>query len=113
VDEGPNVKISTGRLRVDRQGRALVKLTCPSKVKRCAGRLSLELFHGQALGSAAAAGATRYSIRKGKSKLVEIRLSGADRRTLAHTRKPRGRIESVERGDHGPKTTVRVVRLGR
>jgi Ca2+-binding RTX toxin-like protein len=110
VDEGPNVGISTGTLKVDRQGRATVKLTCPRKVKRCAGRLSLELFHGQAARSAA--GGTRYAIRKGRSKLVAVHLSRADRSALSHTRKPRGRIESVERGDHGPKTTIRVVRLG-
>ena len=47
-----------------------------------------------------------------KSKLVAVHLSTADRRTLSRTRKPRGRIESVERGDHGPKTTIRVVYLG-
>jgi hypothetical protein len=112
VDEGPNVGISTSTLKLDRQGRARLKLTCPRKVRRCAGRISLELFHGQALPSAVAAGATRYTIRKGKSKLVEVRLSRSDRRALSHTRKPRGRIESIERGDHGPKTTIRVIRLG-
>jgi Ca2+-binding RTX toxin-like protein len=112
VNEGPNVGISTGTLKLDGRGRARVKLTCPRKVRRCAGSLSLELLHGQALPATVAASATRYTIRKGKSKLVGVRLSTADRRVLSHTRKPRGRIESIERGDHGPKTTVRVVRLG-
>lgn len=110
VNEGPNVGISTRTLKVDRQGRATVKLACPRKVRRCAGRLTLELFRGQAARSAA--GGTRYAIRKGKSKLVAVHLSGADRRALSHTRRPRGRIESIERGDHGPKTTIRIVRLG-
>ena len=114
VNEGPNVRISTGTLRVDRQGRARVKLSCPRKVSRgCDGTLSLELYRRQALRSAVAAGAIRYRIRTGRSKRVEVRLSGADRRALSDTRNPRGRIKSVESGDHGPKTTIRVVRLGR
>src|SRR4051794_2098705 len=70
VDEGPNVDISTGTLRLDRQGHTLVKLSCPRKVRRCAGTLSLELFRDQvAPSAAAAAAATHYTIRKGKSKL--------------------------------------------
>lgn len=109
LKEGPNVRISKRALRVGRDGRARVKLSCPRKLRsRCKGTLSLSLYPRRAR-----RGATRYSIKPGRSKRVRVRLSSRDRRALAKKRKPRGRIASLERGQHGRKTTIRVVGLKR
>jgi hypothetical protein len=114
VKEGRNVRISKRTLRVGRDGRARVKLSCPRQLRRrCKGKLSLTLYRRSAHGGAVASRATRYSIKPGRSRQVKVRLSGSDRRALVSRRKPRGRIKSVERGQHGRKTTIRVVKLKR
>lgn len=114
IKEGRNVRISKRTLRVGRDGRARVKLSCPRQLsRRCKGKLSLSLYRRSAHGGAVASRATRYSIKPGRSRQVKVRLSGRDRRALVSRRKPRGRIKSVERGQHGRKTTIRVVKLKR
>jgi Ca2+-binding RTX toxin-like protein len=108
VDEGPNVQIATDDVTIGSGGRARVRLHCPGQLsRRCAGRLSLRLYRRGAHGR----GGTLYSIAPGSSKRVTARLSARDRRALARTDHPRGLVTSIERGTHGPKTTVRVLKL--
>jgi hypothetical protein len=65
LNEHPTVRIASHTLRVTR-GKAAVRLSCPRdhKGRRCRGRLS---FAGR-LGSA------RFSIRRGRAKIVRIRV---------------------------------------
>ena len=110
INEGRNVRIVSGTLRVSAAGTVRVHLRCPASVKRgCRGTL--------AAGPAGRAGLralgprTRYRMRRGSRARVTIRLPRALRRAAARPRLVPARIGSLEKGSHGPKTTVRRVRL--
>jgi hypothetical protein len=93
VDEGPNVRIARRPLRV-RRGFARVSLRCPRRLPiPCAGTLRAD-----------SGPESRYSIPAGDAKRVPTRIRGKRRRA---------RLTSVEDGEHGPKTTVRTLRLAR
>lgn len=104
--EGPNVVIGKARLSVSRGGSSRVLLSCPRKLPRaCAGTLSAGLQSRRAVTGRA----TRYRIRPGRRAVLRLKLPASQR---ARARRPgaRVRIRSVERGRHGPKTTIRTVR---
>jgi Ca2+-binding RTX toxin-like protein len=112
VKEGPNVRIKARRLTIDRRGRTRVKLSCPRRVKiGCHGKLSLGLAVKRVPPTITGSGARRYSIKRGRSKRVQVRLSRKDLRRVVKKHTRRGRLKSVERGAFGAKTTVRTVKL--
>ena len=107
VREGPNVVISSRSLRV-KNGRTAVRLHCPGSLDiNCTGRLRLPLATKASFKRKHPA--TRYSIRRGRSRTVPVRLASRDERTLKNG--ARGVIESVEKGHFGHKTTTRTVGL--
>jgi hypothetical protein len=107
VNEGPNVAISPRSRRVRSDGSTFVRVRCPPSLPiRCKGTLKLQLATRRSLRRKAPR--TRYSIRAGKSKRIRVRLSRRDRRTL---RRARGVVTSVEKGQHGKKTTIQTVKL--
>jgi Ca2+-binding RTX toxin-like protein len=107
INEGRNVRIVPGTLRVSGAGTIRVRLRCPASVKRgCRGTLAAGPAGLRALGPR-----TRYRIRRGSRARVTIRLPRALRRAAARPRLVSARIASLETGSHGPKTTVRRVRL--
>ena len=109
VDEGPNVVVRSKALRVGRDGTVAVRLRCPRRLRiNCAGRLTVRLDGARTRFGAA----TRYRIRRGRSATVAVRLPAAQR-SRARRRGARLRLCSVERGSHGPKTTLRLVRATR
>ena len=90
VREGPNVRISSARRAA--RGMLAVRLRCPRQLRRpCAGTLR-----------AGSRRATRYRIRPRRSATVRVRFASRARTV---------RLRSVERGTHGPKTTIRVLRV--
>jgi Ca2+-binding RTX toxin-like protein len=103
IDEGRNVRIAGRTLRGGRSGSVRVRLTCPRSVRiGCRGALG-----------AGTAGGTRYRIRRGRSTRVRVRVPGSVRRALSRRRRVPVRLVSIERGSHGPKTTIRTVTLRR
>lgn len=111
IDEGPNVEIADGALRM-RGGRVGVRLSCPAEVEiGCNGRLRLRLLP-QGRGAAGAAAPKRYEIEAGESATVRLRLSRGERRKLRRSSRT-ARITSVETGESGDKTTVQTVRVRR
>jgi Ca2+-binding RTX toxin-like protein len=111
INEGANVRIASRRLRVSSDGTVRARLRCPRSVRiGCRGRL--------AAGAPKRAGLrglgkrTRYRIRRGRSKLVRIRVPAALERAADRRRRPvPARVVSLETGKHGDKTTVRRVGL--
>ena len=103
IDEGPNVVMRPRALRVARGGAVEVRLRCPRTLRiPCAGRLAVRLDRaGTRFGPV-----TRYSIRRGRTMTVTVQLPAAQR-AGARRRGARLRLRSVERGSHGPKTTLR------
>lgn len=109
IDEGRNVRIAGRTLRGGRSGSVRVRLACPRSVRiGCRGVLAMRLARG-----AGTAGGTRYRIRRGRSTRVRVRAPGSVRRALARRRRVPVRLVSIERGSHGPKTTIRTVTLRR
>jgi Ca2+-binding RTX toxin-like protein len=105
IREGPNVRLPRGALRLLSGGRVPVHLACPRSLRtRCAGRLTLAPAVPQ--GSRPVAGA-RYSLAPGAKRTVELRTTARQRSRLG----ARVRLRSVERGRHGPKTTIATPRL--
>ena len=109
VNEGPNVVFRSKRVRVNRSGVLLVRMRCPRRLSRpCRGRLAARLDRkGTPFGKR-----VRYSIRPGRSKTIKTRLR-ASQRGAARRRRARVRLESVEKGRHGPKTTTASLRTRR
>jgi Ca2+-binding RTX toxin-like protein len=111
INEGANVTIASRRLGVSPGGTVRARLRCPRSVGiGCRGTL--------AAGAPKRAGLrglgrrTRYRIRRGRSKLVTIRVPAALERAANRRRRPvPARVVSVETGEHGDKTTVRRVGL--
>lgn len=101
--EDRNVAIRNRSVAVDADGLLAVRLACPRSVAvGCRGVLSARLDRS---GTRFGAG-ERYSLRRGRSVVVEVELrAGQDAR--ARRRGARVRVRSVERGLHGPKTTLR------
>jgi hypothetical protein len=101
--EGPNVNVLTRIARVDEAGVLTVRLACPRAVRGgCRGTLVARLDR-----PATRFGAPEhYSLRRGRSTLVEVTLSSGQ---IRGARRPgaRVRMRSVEAGVHGPKTTER------
>ena len=90
VREGPNVRIRSARRAA--RGMLAVRLHCPRSLRRaCAGTLR-----------AGSRRATRYRIRPRRSATVHVRFASRARTA---------RLRSVERGIHGPKTTLRALRV--
>ena len=90
VREGPNVRIRSARRAAG--GMLAVRLRCPRQLRRpCAGTLR-----------AGSRRTTRYRIRPRRSATVRVRFASRARTA---------RLRSVERGTHGPKTTIRVLRV--
>jgi Ca2+-binding RTX toxin-like protein len=109
IDEGRNVRIASRLLRGGGKGRMRVRLSCPRSVRiGCRGRLAARPPRG-----AGTAGGTRYRIRRGRSTRVTVRLPASLRRKLERRRRVTARLVSIERGVHGPKTTIRPVSVRR
>ncbi len=86
-----------------------VRLRCPRKLKiACAGRLAVRLDRKGARFGAP----KRYRLRHGRSVTVRVVLPRAQR-ARARRSGARLRLRSVERGSHGPKTTLRSVAVRR
>jgi hypothetical protein len=114
VNEGPNVVISRGALRVSEDGRTAVRLRCPASLRqppRCEGTLRLQLATRRSLRRRAPS--ARYSLRPGESRRIGVRISQSDRRTFRRRGRTRGMVTSVEGGEFGNKTTVETVALRR
>ena len=107
VDEKPNVRFRSKRAALREGGRLSVKLHCPRQnTEPCAGTLEARLDRrGTAFGSGA-----DYSIRPGRSATVGTRLRGGQRRG-ALRRRARVRLQSIETGLHGAKTTTTSLRV--
>jgi hypothetical protein len=104
VGEHPNVRIRTAK----RAGRRLLKvrLSCPRKTRNgCKGRLAV----GAARKGARFGPTKRYRIRRGRSKVVRVRV----RRSSQARRGKKVRIRSVERGRLGRRTTFKTLRVRR
>jgi Ca2+-binding RTX toxin-like protein len=101
--EDPNVILGTRVATVDEDGMLTMRLRCPRSVGvGCRGTLSARLDRrGTRFGSG-----ERYSLRAGRSVSVEMELP-ARQVSRARRRGARVRVRSVERGEHGPKTTLR------
>ena len=109
VKEGPNVVVPSKALRVGRGGAVSVRLRCPRKLKiACAGRLAVRLDRKGARFGAP----MRYRLRHGRSVTLRVVLPRAQR-ARARRSGARLRLRSVERGSHGPKTTLRSVAVRR
>ena len=109
INEGRNVRIASRPLRGGRSGSVRVRLRCPRSVSiGCRGTLAA----GPASRTRTAA-KTRYRIRRGAAKRVRLRVPRSVRRALAGRRRVGLRIVSLERGSHGPKTTVVTLPLRR
>jgi hypothetical protein len=104
VRELPNVRI--GPARQARRGSVGVRLRCPPTTRNgCIGRLSAR----SARASARRFGpAVRYRIRRGRAATVVVRTPRP-----AHARRgARIRVRSAERGQRGPRTTLRTLTIG-
>jgi hypothetical protein len=102
--ESPHVRIRVPRRIRVAGGRAAFRLTCPRKPRRrCAGTLHTRL-------GKARTERTRYSIRAGRSRRVQVTLGSLERRV---GRRTVARLVSRERGRLGLKTTLRRVVLRR
>ena len=98
--EGPHVRITVPRQLAAGGKRTSLRLHCPKALtKPCAGTLAIG-----ARGRTSPR--TRYTIKRGKSKLVRVELGSA-----RVTRRTVGTIVSLEQGLKGLKTTTRRVIL--
>lgn len=92
-----------------------VRLNCPrTSGGRCAGKLTISTgkkvrYKGKR--QRVKLGLRRYSIPSGRNKIVKVRLVGAKRALVRRLRKLGVKVESVERGQHGPKTTTLTTKL--
>jgi len=109
INEGPNVVMPPGALRVRRDGTVAVRLRCPRKLRiACKGSLAVRVDRaGSAFGRR-----MRYRVRHGRAATVRVKLPAAQR-SRARRRGARLRLRSVEAGSHGPKTTLRSLRARR
>lgn len=99
--EGKNLRIDTGAF-VRRDGRVGLHLICP-KAADCAGTVTVRASRGGKVMARAS-----FSLRKGESTRVTVRLSAAQRRQIL--RGGQLHVTAVERGRFGQKTSQRVVR---
>ncbi|UUY05589.1 hypothetical protein LRS13_08740 [Svornostia abyssi] len=99
--EGKNVRIDTGAF-VRQDGRVGLHLICP-KTADCAGTVTVRASRGGKV-----MGRASFSVRKGESARVSVRLSAAGRRQIL--RGGQLHVTAVERGRFGKKTSQRVVR---
>lgn len=110
VNEGPNVRISSRRVRLSSSGAARVRLRCPRSLSSpCAGRLRLRSVRRVRVGGQrriARLGSRRYRISPGRTKAVRLRLSRRNRRLMAQLGRLQVEGRAVERGRFGPKTTI-------
>lgn len=105
--EGANVHIAGKPRWPRRDGRVGIRLRCPKRVSiGCKGTLGLRL---QAVGGRSAAA---YRLAAGRSKLVLLPLSRAQKAAVRGASRS-ARLTSVEKGELGDKTTIRTVRLKR
>jgi hypothetical protein len=105
VGEHPNVVIRSARR--GRGGRLEILLRCPRKTRKgCNGRLSVgqlgqaELRYGEGV---------RYSLERGKGRVVIARVRGGK----TPGRGAKIAVRSVERGRLGPRTTFKLLKVGR
>jgi Ca2+-binding RTX toxin-like protein len=104
VREGPNVVIASTARRAAR-GRLSVRLRCPRSAGRtCAGTLRLAARTGRG------GPKTRFSIRRGRGGAATV-APPAGAVIPAGGRRPTVRLVAVERGRHGPVTTVAYARV--
>lgn len=102
--EGPNLKIRGRRFRVGGDGALRVRLFCPARSGGCRGRLAAHGLRGR---RARRLGARRYRLTERSSATLRLPLGRAARRYR------RVRLTAVDKGRHGPKTTVVVRPLRR
>ena len=96
INEGPNVVMPSGALRVRRDGTVAVRLRCPRKLRiACKGSLAVRVDR---TGSASAARAVSHPPRPRRT--VRVKLPVAQR-SRARRRGARLRLRSVEAGSHG------------
>jgi hypothetical protein len=79
------------RVKVDRAGRARVRVTCPAASGGCTGRLKLRA----ATGKRKPVGASKFAIGEGRGKRVVVKLSGAAMKRLARKRRLKVRAVAV------------------
>lgn len=107
VDRAPAHETPRAKPRIPRRarvtgGRVAFKVACPRKPKRrCTGRLSLRIGKRSTK-------ATRYSIRRGRSRRIAVELGALERKV---GRRTAGQLVLRERGKIGPKTRSRRVVL--
>ena len=102
ANETPHARPRTGRVTRVARGRVRIRVTCPRTQRgRCSGRVALRI--GRASSKRA-----RFSIRRGGSKRVAVRLGRLGRRV---GRRTVAQLVSSERGKIGPKTITRRVVL--
>ena len=91
--------ILTKSVRVDRKGRAAIKLTCPvGTAGACTGKLSLKTKKG--------AGSKTFTIAPGKTASIRVKLSKAARKTLKKKHKLRLSIIATAHDSNGSAKTV-------
>ncbi len=106
-DEAPNVRVLSRRAAASRSGAIPIRLACPRAVRGgCAGTLAVKVRRAGSV-------KRRFRIGHGRRARVRLRLRATARRVLARGGRLRARLVSVEEGVHGPKTTIRPLRIRR
>ena len=79
--------LRTKKAGLSRKGRVTLKLSCRATgVKRCAGKLTLSARLSRTKKKASRIGAARFSVKRGRTLRLTVRLSSAARRALASRR---------------------------
>ncbi|HEU4978512.1 MAG TPA: hypothetical protein VFT42_06430 [Solirubrobacteraceae bacterium] len=101
------VRIAGRTARVDRRGRAGIRLRCPAGTDgACSGRLVLTTARG-----AARIGSTRFVVAAAKSATVAVRLTRAALRRLARDGRLAVHVRAVARDAAGTAVTTRATRF--
>ena len=105
--EGPQIRLRTGRARVDQGGEFLVRLSCPRGAGVCTG--TLEVVKGKnSLATAA------FNVAAGKTETVEMRLTDAGEKALNRRRRIRASLQAAAQNAAGETALKRrSIRLSR
>jgi hypothetical protein len=109
----PPVRITRKPVRVDRGGRARLRLRCVRPAAElCSGKVTLELPEPRARKAATrrsrrVLGSARFRARRGRLATVEVRLSRNGRRRVLRSRRIRCRASVAVRQANGATVTVR------
>jgi hypothetical protein len=100
------VTFARHQVKVDRHGRARVRLTCPAGSGRCTGRLTLRATAGKRK----PIGASKFAIASGRRKRVTVQLNAAAMKQLATKHRLKARAVAIARGTtgHSRRSTARL-----